>query len=68
MLGAIFIVSEVWRTFYCGVPPFVRATAAETAAAYLRGVVIPPNKIQPGVPSELKAIALRCLSKNPAQR
>ena len=51
-----------------GVPPFVRRTAAETAAAHVHEVVIPPDEIQPGVPRDLQAIVLRCLSKNPDQR
>jgi tRNA A-37 threonylcarbamoyl transferase component Bud32 len=64
----IYSLGGVAYFLLTGVPPFVRATAAETAAAHVREVVIPPNEMQPGVPSDLQAIVLRRLSKNPNQR
>lgn len=64
----IYCLGGVAYFLLTGVPPFVRATAAETAAAHVREIVIPPDKIRPGVPSDLQAIVLRCLSKNPDDR
>ena len=51
-----------------GVPPFVRATAAETLAAHTHAPVIPPSQIQPDLAGDLQTIVLRCLSKDPDQR
>ena len=51
-----------------GVPPFLRATAAETAAAHVHAPVVPPGHVRPDVPADLQSIILRCLSKVPDQR
>ena len=51
-----------------GVPPFLRATAAETAAAHVHAPVVPPGHVRPDVPADLQSIILRCLSKGPDQR
>jgi serine/threonine-protein kinase len=64
----IYSLGGVGYFLMTGVPPFLRATAAETMAAQLTESVIPPDHIQPDVPGELQAIILRCLSKSPDQR
>ena len=64
----LYSLGAVGYFLVTGVPPFRRATAAETAAAHLHENVIPPAQIQPDVPGDLQAIILRCLSKTPEQR
>lgn len=51
-----------------GRPPFEEATAIEAIIAHVRDVVVPPSRIQAGVPADLERIVLRCLAKTPHER
>jgi serine/threonine-protein kinase len=64
----VYSLGAVGYFLLTGTPPFVRASAAETAVAHLRASVIPPDEIQPDVPADLQSIVLRCLSKDPGER
>jgi hypothetical protein len=64
----IYSLGAVAYFLLTGVPPFRRATAADTLAAHMLDGVVPPDRIQPDIPGDLQAVVLRCLSKNPDQR
>ncbi len=64
----IYSLGGVGYFLLTGMPPFLRATAAETAAAHLHANVIAPDQLQSDVPADLQSIILRCLRKNPDQR
>ena len=64
----VYSLGAVAYFLLTGTPPFVRASAAETAAAHLRADVVPPDEIQPDVPADLQSIVLRCLRKDPGER
>ena len=51
-----------------GRPPFLGDTAMEVMVAHARDPVIPPSEIHKGIPRDLEAIVLRCLSKDPRDR
>ena len=51
----IYSLGGVAYFLLTGVPPFVRATAAQTAAAHMHEAVIPPDKIRSDVPGDLQA-------------
>ena len=64
----IYSLGGVAYFLLTGVPPFVRATTAQTAAAHVHEAVIPPDTIRSDVPSDLQAVVLRCLNKNADDR
>lgn len=51
-----------------GEPPFIRDSVPEIFAAHLRDAPVPPAQLNPSIPSDLEAVILRCLEKQPAQR
>jgi serine/threonine-protein kinase len=51
-----------------GRPPFTGQTAMEVMVAHARDPVTPPSKLCPGLATDLEAIVLRCLAKNPHDR
>ncbi len=51
-----------------GRPPFLGDTAMEVMVAHARDPVVPPSQIHEGIPRDLEAIVLRCLSKDPRDR
>jgi tRNA A-37 threonylcarbamoyl transferase component Bud32 len=51
-----------------GRPPFVGPTSYEIMIAHARDHVVPPSQLMKSVPSDVEAIALRCLAKDPNQR
>lgn len=61
-LGAIFY------ELLTGEPPFLGATPQETLNHVVLENPIPPRKRNPGIPADLEAICLKCLSKEPEQR
>lgn len=48
--------------------PFHRATAVQTLAAHLGDAVVPPSDLQPGLPTDVQAVVLQCLEKEPGWR
>jgi serine/threonine-protein kinase len=64
----IYSLGAVAYFLLTGQPPFRRATAVQTLAAHLDDAVVPPTRLQPGLPADLEAVALRCLEKDPARR
>jgi len=51
-----------------GQPPFYSARMAEAEQKHLQEPPPPLSLFQPGLPSDLEALVLRCLAKNPAAR
>ncbi len=51
-----------------GQPPFVKATAMQTVIAHARETPKPPSSIVADVPTDLEAIIMQCLEKNPERR
>lgn len=49
-------------------PPFTGANPMAVMIAHTRDPVTPPSEIKPDIPSDLEAIVLRCLAKNPDDR
>ena len=61
-LGAILYEMLVGR------PPFQGATPLETLELVRKQKLVPPRRLQPGVPKDLEAICLKALQKTPARR
>jgi eukaryotic-like serine/threonine-protein kinase len=51
-----------------GHPPFVRGSVLEVLAAHGVDPVVFPDHIEGGLPDDLRAVVLRCLEKDPADR
>jgi serine/threonine-protein kinase len=51
-----------------GQPPFVRPTPLKTMIAHACDPPIPPDQLRAEVPTDLQAVVLRCLEKDPARR
>jgi serine/threonine-protein kinase len=49
-------------------PPFVGDNAMAVMIAHTRDPVTRPSQINPGIPSDLEEVVLRCLAKNPDER
>jgi serine/threonine-protein kinase len=64
----IYSVGAVAYFLLTGQAPFVRETAMMMLMAHAYEPVIPPTKVRPDVPSDLEAVVLRCLAKEPEQR
>ena len=61
-LGAILYY---WLT---GRPPFEGANPVELMIAHSRDPVVPPTRFRPELPTDLEAIILKCLAKQPQER
>jgi serine/threonine-protein kinase len=64
----IYSLGAVAYFLLTGHPPFVRDTAMQMLLAHAYEEVVPPSRIQPEIPSDLEAVVLRCLAKDPALR
>jgi serine/threonine protein kinase len=51
-----------------GRPPFLGQTAMEVMVAHARDPVPPLSQFRTDIPSDLEAVVLRCLAKNPKDR
>ncbi len=51
-----------------GRPPFLGQTAMEVMVAHARDPVPPLSQFRADIPSDLEAVVLRCLAKNPKDR
>ncbi len=61
-LGAILYEALTGR------PPFRAETPELIYHQLVHSDVVPPSRIQPGVPCDVEAICLKCLEKSPAER
>ena len=64
----IYALGAILYELLTGRPPFRAATAFETLAHVKELDPVPPSRIQPGMPSEIETICLKCLEKQPARR
>jgi eukaryotic-like serine/threonine-protein kinase len=64
----IYSLGAVAYYLLTGRAPFVHATSVQTMAAHLSETVVPPRELNSNVSSELEAIVLRCLEKEPERR
>jgi eukaryotic-like serine/threonine-protein kinase len=51
-----------------GRPPFLGESPMEVMIAHVRDDVTPPSRVQSDIPSDLEAVVMRCLAKNPTDR
>src|SRR5262249_36057054 len=64
----IYSLGGVGYYLLTGQPPFPRETAMEMMLAHAYEAVKPPSSLRAGVPADLEAVLLRCLSKKPEGR
>ncbi len=64
----IYSLGGVGYYLLTGHPPFVRETAMEMLLAHAYEPVVPPGEVRSGVPADVEAVLLRCLSKKPEGR
>ena len=64
----IYAVGATLYEMLTGRPPFVGSTALETFRQIIEQEVVPPIKLQPGLPRDLDTICLKCLEKRGDQR
>jgi serine/threonine-protein kinase len=64
----IYSLGAVAYFLLTGQPPFVRRTMVQVLAAHLTEPVPPLTGLRPDLPSDLEAVVLRCLEKDPARR
>jgi serine/threonine-protein kinase len=64
----IYSLGAVAYYLLTGQPPFPRETAMMMLMAHAYEPVIPLHKLRDAIPSDLEAIVLRCLEKDPARR
>jgi tetratricopeptide (TPR) repeat protein len=61
-LGAILYEAVTGR------PPYQAATPVETMLQVMSAEVVPPRRLQPGLPRDLETVCLKCLERDPARR
>jgi WD40 repeat protein len=64
----VYALGAVLYECLTGRPPFKAATTLDTVLQVLSDEPVPPRRVQPRVPADLEAIALKCLEKQPAAR
>jgi serine/threonine-protein kinase len=64
----IYSLGAVAYFLVTGQAPFVRETAMQMLMAHVYEKLPPPSSIRPEVPSDVEAVLLRCLEKDPAKR
>jgi serine/threonine-protein kinase len=64
----IWGLGAILHEFVTGEPPFRGATANEVLRLVREGNVPSPRRLAPGLPRDLEAIVLKCLSRAPADR
>lgn len=64
----IYALGGILYTMLTGRPPFSGANAVQLMIAHAKEPVVPPSEHVQGIPSDLEAIVLKCLAKNPEDR
>ncbi len=64
----VYALGAVLYECLTGRPPFRAATALETAQQVLNEEPVSPARLQPGLPTDLETICLKCLQKDPTRR
>jgi serine/threonine-protein kinase len=64
----LYSVGAVAYHLLTGQPPFTSKNVLGLLAAHRNTPVRPPSQINPAIPTDLDAIVVRCLAKNPADR
>jgi serine/threonine protein kinase len=64
----VYALGAILYTLLTGLPPFLGPTLQATQEQVLSQVPHPPRRWQPTIPSELEAICMKCLQKQPDQR
>jgi tetratricopeptide (TPR) repeat protein len=64
----VYALGAIFYELLTGRPPFRAATAVETLLQVRDAPVIPPSRLQPGLPRAAEIICLKCLEKAPARR
>jgi tetratricopeptide (TPR) repeat protein len=64
----VYALGAIFYELLTGRPPFRAATAVETLLQVRDAPVVPPSRLQPGLPRAAEIICLKCLEKVPARR
>ena len=64
----VYALGAVLYECLTGRPPFTAPTPVQVLHRVVHDEVLPPSRVQPGVPRDLDAICLKCLEKAPARR
>ena len=64
----VYALGAVLYELLTGRPPFAEATLLGTLQAVREREPKPPRRCQPGIPSDLEAVCLKCLEKDPQRR
>lgn len=64
----VYSLGVVLYRLATGRVPFEGHSAEEVAQAHIGAPLVPPERIQPGLPATLEGVIIRCLEKNPESR
>jgi serine/threonine-protein kinase len=64
----VYSLGAVAYFLLTGQPPFPRENPIEMIVAHLRDPIRPPAELRPDVPTDVQAVVLRCLEKDPNRR
>ncbi len=64
----IYALGAVAYYLLTGHPPFEGENPVKVLLAHARQPVVPPSKLEPGIPADLERIVMKCLEKSPEDR